>query len=254
MCLHCRRLTTDRAPQSVHTAFQKARRAESGYAARLRKIARHVADIVGMFDPNEARAALLIRSALERYAQAIDPWAQSAARLMVAEVAKRDEASWNEVAAKMGRAIGSEIRSAPTGEVMRRLMAEQVTLIKSLPLEAAQRVHDLAIKGIETGMRADQIAQEIMRTGEVTRSRANLIARTEVGRAATTLTQARAEHIGSTGYLWRTAKDSDVRKSHRAMAGTFVEWDKPPTLDNLTGHAGALPNCRCYCEPVIPDD
>jgi uncharacterized protein with gpF-like domain len=38
------------------------------------------------------------------------------------------------------------------------------------------------------------------------------------------------------------------------MEGKFVRWDEPPTLDNLTGHAGALPNCRCRPEPVIPDE
>jgi hypothetical protein len=31
-------------------------------------------------------------------------------------------------------------------------------------------------------------------------------------------------------------------------------WDSPPTLDNLVvGHAGALPNGRCWPEPVIPE-
>lgn len=132
-------------------------------------------------------------------------------------------------------------------------MADQVTLIKSLPLEAAERVHRLAIEGIETGGRASSLAAEIMRTGEVTQSRATLIARTETGRVSTVLTQVRAEHIGSPGYTWRTVGDSDVRPSHRAMDRQFVPWGKPPTLDGLTGHAGAIPNCRCYCEPVIPD-
>jgi uncharacterized protein with gpF-like domain len=36
------------------------------------------------------------------------------------------------------------------------------------------------------------------------------------------------------------------------MEGVFVEWDKPPILDNMRGHAGEFPNCRCYPEPVIP--
>jgi uncharacterized protein with gpF-like domain len=35
------------------------------------------------------------------------------------------------------------------------------------------------------------------------------------------------------------------------MDGQFVKWSEPPTLDGLTGHAGALPNCRCYPEPVV---
>ncbi|HBB8701832.1 TPA: phage head morphogenesis protein, partial [Escherichia coli] len=28
---------------------------------------------------------------------------------------------------------------------------------------------------------------------------------------------------------------------------------KPPTLDGMTGHAGELPNCRCYKEIVFPN-
>lgn len=81
----------------------------------------------------------------------------------------------------------------------------------------------------------------------------SVIARTEVARTSSVLTQARAEHAGSTGYIWRTARDGDVRPSHKAMNGRFVRWGEPPTLDNLRGHAGCLPNCRCYADPVIPD-
>lgn len=92
-----------------------------------------------------------------------------------------------------------------------------------------------------------------MATGRVTRSRANTIARTEVSRASCVFTQARAENLGSEGYIWRTSEDGDVRPSHKAMNGKFVAWNSPPTLDNLKGHAGCLPNCRCYTEPVIPN-
>src|SRR6185437_1153848 len=96
------------------------------------------------------------------------------------------------------------------------------------------------------------IVPEIMRGGEVSKSKATLIARTETGRALTALTQARAETVGSTSYVWRTVKDSDVRLSHKQMEGKVVDWDSPPTLDGLTGHAGSLPNCRCFAEPIIP--
>lgn len=197
--------------------------------------------------------SLFARTALEQYAHILTPWAQAVGQRMVTEVAARDERSWFQISERMGKALRQEIATAPTGEVMRERMAEQVKLITSLPTEAAERVHKLALEGIAQGWRADRIADEIMTTGEVTRARANMIGRTEVSRTATLLTQARAEHVGSEGYNWRTAQDSDVRASHKAMAGKFVKWTEPPTLDGLTGHAGALPNCRCFCEPVIPD-
>lgn len=206
-------------------------------------MARAVADIIagfGIIGPDNEGA---LRSALNRYADALDGWARSVARRMLADVAARDERAWMAASREMGAEIGRIVKSTPIGEAMQAKMAEQVGLIKSLPREAAERVHRLVIEGQETGVRADVIAREIMRTGEVTRSRANLIARTEIGRAASTLTQVRAEAVGSVGYIWRTSRDSDVRPSHKRMEGRFVAWADPPELDGLTGHAGALPNC-----------
>lgn len=216
-------------------------------------MARAVADIIAGFGIVGADNEGALRAALNRYADALDGWAHSVARRMLADVAARDERAWMAASREMGAEIGRIVKSTPIGEVMQAKMAEQVGLIKSLPREAAERVHKLVIEGQETGARADVIAREIMRTGEVTRSRANLIARTEIGRAASTLTQVRAEAIGSVGYIWRTSRDSDVRPSHKRMEGQFVAWGDPPELDGLKGHAGALPNCRCYPEPVIPD-
>jgi SPP1 gp7 family putative phage head morphogenesis protein len=114
-------------------------------------------------------------------------------------------------------------------------------------------VHKLTYEGLSDATRADEIKKMILKSGEVTESRATLIARTEVGRASTNLARSRAQYVGSDGYIWRTAHDHDVRESHRKMEGKFVRWDRPPTLDGLIGHAGALPNCRCYPEPVLPD-
>lgn len=173
---------------------------------------------------------------------------------MLADVNRRDQGAWREMAKEMSRSLRMEIESAPIGEVMHALLAEQVTLIKSIPIEAAQRVHKLTIEGLEGSRRANEISKEIMASGEVAKSRADLIARTEVARTASTLTQARAEYVGSDGYIWRTSGDTDVRHSHREMNGKFVRWDSPPTLDGMKGHAGQFPNCRCYPEPVIPED
>ena len=197
----------------------------------------------------------LIKSALSRYAELLRPWAKTVAEGMVTEVARRDAKAWFEVGASMGREIHKEIVSAPTGAQAQRLMAEQVDLITSLPLEAAQRVHQLALGSLYTGDRPEKIEEEILETGKVTEARARLIARTEVGRAAAAMTQARAQHIGSEGYIWRTAGDADVRPEHKKLEGRYVRWGEPPIAgeNGMRYHAGAGPNCRCYQEPVIPD-
>lgn len=193
-----------------------------------------------------------ITSSLRRYSETLTPWAQAAGERMVNEVAARNEAEWKGMSQEIAASLARDIARAPIGVVIREQVQNQVTLIKSLPLEAALRVQDLAMKAALEGRRTKDIEEEILRTGDVTKSRATLIARTEVGRAQTEITKARAKIAGSEGYIWRTVKDRAVRPSHRAMEGKFVRWDEAPTLDGLTGHAGAIPNCRCYCEVVLP--
>lgn len=231
-----------------------SRRAEQNYARSLRKVANQVGHLIGAFPPDDPEMVPTITQMLAKYSEALDGWALRTASAMLAEVESRDRKAWMAAAAEMSEALRHEIRNAPTGAAMKDLLAEQVTLIKSIPLEAAQRVHELTLKGLEDSTRSSEIAAEIMRSGEVAVGRANLIARTETARTASVLVQARAEHIGSDGYIWRTANDSDVRHSHKQMNGKFVRWDSPPTLsDGTTTHAGQIYNCRCYPEPVLPE-
>lgn len=249
------RRTIDRARQTP--GLVRVRKLEARYARELRKIARQVGDLVrawapddGMFDLAQVAA---LKAMLAKYAEAITPWAKATAGRMVEEIAIRERRAWAEHARIMGRELHREIRDAPTGQVLKDYLAEHVRLITSLPTEAGERVHRLTLEGIQNGTRAKQIAREIMRSGEVTESRATLIARTEISRTASALTMARATHVGSTAYVWRTAEDSDVRDSHAKMNGRPVDWNDPPTLDGMVGHAGMLPNCRCYPEPILPE-
>ncbi|WP_446903007.1 phage head morphogenesis protein [Burkholderia sp. YIM B11467] len=228
---------------------------ERRYRAQLRKIGGQVGVLVDGFPAGDPASASFIEEMLRRYADALTPWAEVTAAQMIADLNRKDEQAWMRRAADMSKAMRDEIRGAPTGEMMRALMTEQVTLIKSIPLEAAQRVHRLTIERMEGGGRAAEISKMIQASGDVAKSRADLIARTEVSRAASNLTEARALHVGSPGYFWRTSEDSDVRIDHRILEGRFIPWDQPPIADRRTGrraHAGCIYGCRCWQEVVLP--
>lgn len=214
--------------------------------------------MVDGFPPGDPAAAPTIEQLLRRYAEALTPWAEATAARMLEDLNRRDEQAWMQQAQEMSRALRDELRRAPTGETMRELMAEQVTLIKSIPLDAAERVHRLTIEALEDSTRAAAISKAIQESGEVAKSRADLIARTEVSRAATSLTEARARAVGSTHYIWRTSGDSDVRAGHRAMEGKVCSWAEPPDVDEngriMNFHPGQIWNCRCWAEPIISED
>lgn len=240
---------------SPRSAFIRAAKIARAYESRLRSLARNIGDILRSHDVSSSQGISKASAALKRYADTINPWAEAVAERMVRETAARDERSWFKIAAQMGRELKQEIQQAPTGRVMQALQAEQVTLIRSLPLEAAERVQRLARESLSSGMRAETLAKAIMDGEGVSRSKAILIARTETGRASTMLTRARAEHVGSTHFRWITAGDSDVRPSHKKLNGKVFRWDEPPVCDapDLRALPGAIFNCRCYAEPILDD-
>jgi SPP1 gp7 family putative phage head morphogenesis protein len=243
----------DLAPKRAREEWAAARRAEGQYSIQLRKIARHVGHLIRGFDLDNEYDASLLSEALQRYATLLTPWAKSAGRRMIAEVSARSDEQWRKVAKEMGanfkELFGSDDQ---IGVRYRQLQAEQVELITSIPRDAALRVHELIRNGVLEGKRFTEIVPAIQRGGEVSKSKANTIARTETGRVVTNLTQARSESVGSEGYQWATVRDAAVRPSHKALEGAFIRWDSPPTLDGITAHAGAGINCRCYPIPLIP--
>jgi SPP1 gp7 family putative phage head morphogenesis protein len=233
----------------------KTRGAEQRYALQLRKVAKHVGEIIAPFPPGDMSAVPTIEQLLKAYSDMLRGWATQTASNMLMDVALRDEQTWKTLAKDLSRGLREEIRNAPTGRVMRQLLGEQVSLIQSIPLEAAQRVHRLTLEGLEDSTRFTEIAKEIQRSGEVAQSRAVLIARTEVSRTATTLTQARSQAIGSDSYIWRTSGDGTVRTDHRHLNGKIFQWNNPPIADERSGtraHPGCIWNCRCWAEPILP--
>ena len=218
-------------------------------------MARVIGQIVRGLAPNgELKNPAALIKALKDYAKLIEPWAKSVAAVMVADIARRDKLMWAKVSKEMSVELRKEVTTAPTGSLLQELQNDQVVLIQSIPLDAAQRVHEIAEQATWASIRPKDIALKILETEDVSKSKATLIARTEVARAANNLVQARATYAGSTGYIWRTSKDGAVRPSHAKMEGKLVDWNAPPTLDHLTGHAGTLPNCRCFAEPLFPND
>jgi SPP1 gp7 family putative phage head morphogenesis protein len=184
---------------------------------------------------------------------------------MVSQVNTANYRSWREAAAESSRgreiftALQAELRNTPVGAKVRELVRLNAGLISSIPVKIRESVN-LEVAGFQReGLRAEEIVKHLRaRVPELTRSRAALIARTETGKAAEALTQVRATQLGIPAYVWETAKDQRVRKSHKLMHGVIVFWDDMPSPELLAheeseGHynAGGIYNCRCTALPIL---
>ena len=186
---------------------------------------------------------------------------------MVTMVNRSNAGSWQEAAAESsrGRAIYLTLKEGLKGGLgtrVREIVSENARLISSIPEYLRVSVNRQIAVSQREGARADTIAKRLFESvPRLTRSRAALIARTEVAKATTALTQVRAEELGIGWYLWSTSRDSRVRASHRKMESVLVAWTDPPSPELLVGeeslgryHAGEIFNCRCDAQPVVTLD
>jgi SPP1 gp7 family putative phage head morphogenesis protein len=243
---------------AMRRKYSQARRAEVQFAKALSLIAKRCGILARKIFKSNAplNSSMRLRAALEAYGQALTPWARATAKRMVLDVARRDEKVWIDRSAEMSRQLRNEIKNAPTGRVLRQRSSEAAALITSLPLEAAQRVENFAIQYLTQGKRASVLATQILATGDVTKSRAMLIARTETSRTASILQQVRAESVGSEGYIWRTSNDIDVRDRHQRLEGKFFKWISPPVAGESGERAapGEIYNCFTPETLIAPVD
>lgn len=101
----------------------------------------------------------------------------------------------------------------------------------------------------QEGLRVDSLMLVLQERFDVGKSRLRLIARDQTLKLNGRLHQHKQTSLGVTEYIWRTARDSKVRDTHRALEGTKQEWAHPPG----PGHPGEDIQCRCVAEPVLPD-
>ncbi len=195
----------------------------------------------------------------------LDLWARQAAQRMILGRLHASARSWRQAAheSMQGRRIYLALQkelSGPVGTRVRELVAENAKLITSFPQEVAAKVASRAAEHYAEGGRSEALLSEKLFKHAV-RSRARLVARTEVSKASTALTEARAEELNLPYYVWRSSADQRVRKGHRKMDGVIVPWTDPPSPEALVGErdyghyqAGNTFNCRCYPEPLLRMD
>lgn len=137
---------------------------------------------------------------------------------------------------------------------MRARARTNVELIKSIPAELIDDVEAVVAPRVISGIRVEEIMKRVQERFDVSESRAQLIARDQVGKFNGELTQERHESLGVNEYVWSTSQDSRVRPDHADLNGRAFSYDQPPVVDQKSGRTanpGEDYQCRCQALPKV---
>lgn len=151
------------------------------------------------------------------------------------------------------QSIGVDVVGSEKGidKVLSRFATQNQKLIKSIKTSYVSEVGKVVQQAVSEGKRAEEIQTLIQERGKVSKARARLIARDQVGKLSSQLDQVRQENVGIGSYFWRGVRDNRERKLHYDREGKKFDWNKPPSDTPDDGHPGIPINCRCYPEPDI---
>lgn len=131
-------------------------------------------------------------------------------------------------------------------EAVDEAVAANIALINSIPQQYLDRVEQAVMAALQAGTLNASLADELLKIEGVTKNRAKLIARDQLGKINSRLSQIRQQSLGITHYFWSTSLDERVRSKHAKWEGDLIAWDNPP----IDGHPGQAIQCRCT---AIPD-
>ncbi|WP_051919229.1 phage head morphogenesis protein [Basilea psittacipulmonis] len=130
---------------------------------------------------------------------------------------------------------------------MHEALQDNVSLISSIASKYYDDIEKHVNKAVLNGTLNRDLSKIIQERYDVSKSRANLIARDQSAKLNSTLSQAQAQACGVTQYRWHTSKDSRVRESHAVLDGKVFSYDNPPSV----GNPGQDFQCRCVALPIF---
>lgn len=131
-------------------------------------------------------------------------------------------------------------------ETLRLLKALNLDLVKKLSDEVKGRMASEIRQGLLRGEHPYRIAERLAAIGEMSKYRAETIARTETIRTFNTAAESRYRAAGAQKLKWLTGRDERVCSVCFPRDGQIYNIDDFPEIP-------AHPNCRCASVPVFED-
>lgn len=194
-----------------------------------------------------------LRKRWERYFASM---ARKLATDVVEAAYKSNKAAWQGQVRRQGFDIPLQL-SAAQRTIMDVKVADNVSLIRSIPEQYFTKIEGDVSRGFLAGRDLEAIAAELRATGESTTKRVALIARDQSNKLTAQMNSARQRELGVRYAYWKhSTVDKDPRVNHlRASRDKWI-FDTQVGIDFGDSAGFSLPgtpiNCRCGSRSIIP--
>lgn len=197
-----------------------------------------------------------VLSALYRYW--MNRWTRRAQKIaddMVNKTRRRTRASFLSAFRNANMTVKMKSTRA-MNDVVGALIAENVSLIKSIPQRYFDDVTALVQRHASMGKDLKSLEEELVSRYDVTQKRAKFIARDQSDKASEAIKRTECSDLGITEGIWvHVPGTKTARATHMRMNGKRFKLDEG-LYDADVGKkvlTGQLPGCRCTYRAVIPD-
>lgn len=161
--------------------------------------------------------------------------------------------------------LSSIVEKEILGDTLAVAIQQNVELITSIKNDFINDIGSNVFTNYKKGFRHGELINEIRERGNVSYSRAKLIARDQTAKINADLEEERNKKLGFDIYKWKGAADARERDSHRVLNNMLCKysdptvysddegktWKKRASIKAFIGKCGSDYQCRCLAIPYI---
>lgn len=269
-----RPVTADRAPPK-RRARSRPIRPNAGLEALYRKRMTALVDemaasvehwVAAAYRANEPRALAIdeapadalmraVRSLAKRWLGRFEAAAPRLADWFAQSARNRSDEALRRILREGGFTVRFKLTAAQR-DVMKATVAQNITLIKSIPAQYFDQIEQSVMRSVQVGRDLGGLTKELREHFGVTKRRASFIARSQNNMATAVLARTRQTEVGITHCMWihsgggREPRASHVKAGREKIVYAVSEgWYDPNEKKYIL--PGELPNCRCVSRPLI---
>lgn len=191
----------------------------------------------------------------KRWNRNFDTAADELAKYFATRVENRSRQALMAILKKGGFTVEFKMSKA-LRDVMVATVAENVSLIKSIPAQFHSQISVMVMQSVVTGRDLAPLTRQLQKQFGVTRRRAELIARDQNNKATAQITRARYVDMGIKKAIWlhsgggKTKRPTHVKQSGKTFNIDTGWYDPDPKVKRFI-QPGELINCRCVPRAVV---